>query len=433
MSGRSVKVAVIGAGVSGLVAARELQRQNHNVVVFEQNSRIGGAWVYNPETESDPLSQNPTRKTIHSSLYLSLRTNLPRATMSFLDYPFLRTESDPRTFPGHEEVLRFLEKFAREFGIGELTRLNARVVKVEKREREGWVVETERDDGKVEREGGYEAVVVCTGHNSEAKAGEIQGIHEWRGRCQMHSHNYRVPEPFHGQIVLLVGYGPSAFDISRDLLPVAKEVHIAAKENRFGVKFKNVIYHGMIKCVNKDGSIAFQDGSSIFADSIIHCTGYRYHFPFLETNGVVTVEDKCVGPLYKHIFPPALAPWLSFIGIVTEEPIYLLAELQAKWVAKVLSGEILLPTEKEMMDSVQDIYLEMEKNALPKTCALSLRPLQVDYKHWLVTQIGLPPLEEWRENLLAEVFKKLVELPESYRDQWDDAYWDAIIETTPAS
>lgn len=27
------------------------------------------------------------------------------------------------------------------------------------------------------------------------------------------------------------------------------------------------------------------------------------------------VDDNCVGPLYKHVFPPALAPWLSFIGL----------------------------------------------------------------------------------------------------------------------
>ena len=42
---------------------------------------------------------------------------------------------------------------------------------------------------------------------------------------------------------------------------------------------------------------------------------YKYHFPFLETNGFVIVDDNRVGPLYKHIFPPALAPWLSFVGI----------------------------------------------------------------------------------------------------------------------
>jgi hypothetical protein len=48
------------------------------------------------------------------------------------------------------------------------------------------------------------------------------------------------------------------------------------------------------------------------------------------------------------------------------------------WVARVLSGKILLPKEEEMMESVQNIYHEMEKNGLPKSCALSLRPLQVN-------------------------------------------------------
>lgn len=42
---------------------------------------------------------------------------------------------------------------------------------------------------------------------------------------------------------------------------------------------------------------------------------YKYHFPFLETNGIVTVDDNRVGPLYKHIFPPAFAPSLSFVGL----------------------------------------------------------------------------------------------------------------------
>ena len=42
---------------------------------------------------------------------------------------------------------------------------------------------------------------------------------------------------------------------------------------------------------------------------------YKYYFPFLDTKGEVTVDDNRVGPLYKHVFPPALAPGLSFIGL----------------------------------------------------------------------------------------------------------------------
>ena len=70
-----------------------------------------------------------------------------------------------------------------------------------------------------------------------------------------------------------------------------------------------------IESARKDGSIIFQNGKVVQADTIVHCTGYKYHFPFLNTNGYITVEDNCVGPLYKHLFPPALAPTLSFIGL----------------------------------------------------------------------------------------------------------------------
>ncbi|RDY02413.1 Flavin-containing monooxygenase FMO GS-OX-like 3, partial [Mucuna pruriens] len=240
---RSVKVAVIGAGVSGLVAARELQRESHRVVVFEQNDCIGGNWVYDPRTESDPLCLDPNRETIHSSVYVSLRTNLPRAVMSFRDFPFLRTGADPRTFPSHGEVLRFINRFSDEFGIRDMIRFSTRVVRIE-REKEGWVVESlVRESGSVTREL-FEAVVVCSGHNSAPRITEIAAAEKWRG-FQMHSHNYRVPEPFRDQIVLLVGYGPSAIDISLDILPVAKEVHIAVKDNQIGVKFENVRYHDM--------------------------------------------------------------------------------------------------------------------------------------------------------------------------------------------
>lgn len=85
MAQRSLKVAVIGAGTAGLVTARELQREGHRVVIFEKAAEIGGTWKYNPEIESDPLGIDPNRKIVHSSLYSSLRTNLPRHLMGFSD------------------------------------------------------------------------------------------------------------------------------------------------------------------------------------------------------------------------------------------------------------------------------------------------------------------------------------------------------------
>ncbi|KAI4323502.1 hypothetical protein L6164_023100 [Bauhinia variegata] len=428
---RSVKVAVIGAGVSGLSAARELQREGHRVVVFEKQHRIGGTWVYDLRTDSDPLSVDPNREIVPSSLYLSLRTNLPRQLMGFLDYPFSKEETgDPRTFPGHEEVLRFLDKFEDEFGLRSLTRLNTEVVRVERVNRH-WVVESRTQSFasvSQEREV-FEAVVICTGHFTEPIIVKIPGIEMWPG-FQMHSHNYRVPEPFQDQIVVIIGLGPSGFDISRDVAPIAKEVHIAAKipdgmdynlENR-----DNIFYHPVIKQVYEDGMVAFEDGSSIHANAMIYCTGYAYHFPFLETNGIVSVEERWVRPLYKHVFPPALAPSLSFIGLPDLEYTFQIIELQSKWVAQVLSGKVHLPMEEEMMISVQKDYQQLEEKGVPKHHTHSLIPFQADYKHWLAAQCGLAPLEDWRENMFAECLKKFAEMQDKFRDQWDEVYWDAI-------
>lgn len=79
----------MGAGAAGLTAAKELREEGHRVDVFEQSHSIGGVWVLDERVESDPLGQSATRSTVHSSLYESLRVNLPRESMSFSDFPFL--------------------------------------------------------------------------------------------------------------------------------------------------------------------------------------------------------------------------------------------------------------------------------------------------------------------------------------------------------
>ena len=58
-----VQQAVVGAGAAGLVAARELRREGHQVTVFEQADQVGGVWVYTDEVEDDPTGVNTVRST----------------------------------------------------------------------------------------------------------------------------------------------------------------------------------------------------------------------------------------------------------------------------------------------------------------------------------------------------------------------------------
>ena len=175
-------VAVIGAGAAGLVTARELSREGHSVVVFERGDQVGGTWVYTPNVESDPIGLEPTRTTVHSSLYDSLRTNIPREAMGFRDYPFVPKDDpdrDPRRFPGHREVLMYLQDFTREFRIDELVRFETEVVRVRLVEEEKWKIKSKQRLGKemgLELDEIFDAVVVCNGHFTEPRVAYIPGI-----------------------------------------------------------------------------------------------------------------------------------------------------------------------------------------------------------------------------------------------------------------
>ncbi|XP_049366609.1 flavin-containing monooxygenase FMO GS-OX5-like [Solanum verrucosum] len=422
----SRKVAVIGAGASGLVTARELRREGHRVVVFEKSNQLGGLWVYNPRVETDLLSFDPNREIIHSSLYKSLRTNLPRQLMSFSDYSFDCAENVNRlNFPGHEEVLKFLNEFAKDFGINELIRFNTEVVRVAPVEFGGnrWIVESKSEE--LSSEEVFDSVVICNGHYTTPRIANIPGINNWPGK-QIHSHNYRVPEPFKDQIVVVIGDGPSGHDISRDIATVAKQVHLTTRSSEIEVSkldnYANLWNQEKIDHVDENGEVTFIDGSSIHADIILHCTGYNYDFPFLETNGIVSVDDenRAVGPLYKHVFPPKLSPCLSFGGIPYQAIVFLMFELQAKWIAQVLSGKVLLPTEEEMLADVEDHNRQLEEAGIPKRHTHRLHPTEIEYIDWLAARVEMPPIDDGLTEMYWSIYKFVGQVGWSgYRDLWN--------------
>lgn len=181
----SKNVCVIGAGPSGLVAARELRKEGHKVVVLEQNYDVGGQWLYEPNVQGeDPLGKNHFLK-VHSSVYDSLRLASPREIMGFSDFPFLvRKGRDMRRFPSHRELLQYLKDFCDWFGLREMIRFNTRVdyvgmldygVGVCSKDLK-WVVRSiEKKSEKVVEEV-FDAVVVASGHYSQPRLPSIKGV-----------------------------------------------------------------------------------------------------------------------------------------------------------------------------------------------------------------------------------------------------------------
>jgi cation diffusion facilitator CzcD-associated flavoprotein CzcO len=220
--------------------------------VLEKSTRgIGGVWAYTDEVEDHPLGLGSTH--VHGSMYAQLRTNLPRETMGFSDYPFdaqFPGSRDPRQYCSHEEVQRYLEAFAEEFGLLQHVRFGTEVQRLQPVQAAGaaaaagasaadggssdasgrssgstlpdgwlrWEVTTrpaqQAQQGQQQQQGGspsaspggsgtaagsssqqYDAVVVCNGHYSRSRLPQLPGKDCFPG-LQMHSHNYRRPEAF---------------------------------------------------------------------------------------------------------------------------------------------------------------------------------------------------------------------------------------------
>ncbi|XVE56871.1 hypothetical protein DITRI_Ditri04bG0045100 [Diplodiscus trichospermus] len=429
--GQSKNVCVIGAGPSGLVAAKELRKEGHTVVVLEQNHDIGGQWLYEPNVENeDPLGRKEFLN-VHSSLYDSLRIASPREIMGYTDFPFLvKKGRDMRRFPGHKELWLYLKDFCEWFGLKEMIRFNTRVEYVgmldyaEFGKDLKWVVKSKEKTAEKVVEEVFDAVVVATGHYSHPRMPSIKGIDTWK-RKQMHSHIYRVPEPFRDEVVVIVGSSQSAQDISMEVVEVAKEVYLSARSfditeglSKVISKHHNLNLYPQIETLQQDGRVEFEDGSCVIADTIIYCTGYSYTFPFLDTKGIVVVDDNRVGPLFEHTFPPSLAPSLSFMGIPRKLIGFPFFESQAKWIAQVLSGKRRLPSWDDMMHSINQFYHSRELAGIPKCNTHDLADFEYCDKYADYSES--PHLEEWRKQLcISSIVNQFANL-ETFRDSWDD-------------
>ncbi|KAJ1287382.1 hypothetical protein BS78_02G006000 [Paspalum vaginatum] len=446
MPSSSKKVCVVGAGVSGLASARELRREGHAVTVMEQSGGVGGQWLYDPSPDGgDPLGAAG----VHSSVYSSVRLISPRELTCFSDFPFYprsddRGGGDPRRYPGHAEFLRYIRDFCDAFGLMDAVRLNTRVLHVGLADNDGttmrgWVVRCsekqgqgeEDDEGEVVTEEVFDAVVVAVGQGSQPRLPAIKGMDRWTRR-QLHSHSYRIPDSFDGEVVVVVGFHVSGMDIALELSEVAREVHVSVKSTEAVSPgaFKalsrhhnlHLHLHLQVDRLVDDGQVVFADGSCVVADSIIYCTGYDYSFPFLDTGGLVTVDDNRVGPLFEHTFPPALAPSLSFVGLPRLVMLPRFFQAQARWVAQVLSGRRSLPSPEEMTRSAEEYNRAREAAGVPRRLS---HAIFFDWEYCDVfgeKHCGFPRIEEWKKELGRAAVARFRDDTESFRD---DDYRDS--------
>ena len=185
-----MRLAVIGAGCAGLSAAKHGLAAGLEVVVFEQEAQLGGIWVFNPET-----GKNQYGLDIPSSMYKGLHTNLPKEIMG---YPDFAIPSQERSYIPSDDILAFLNLYADKFNVREHIKFEHHVVRVTPKLDDSWEIIVRNLPADKYEIFNFDCVLVCNGHYHTPAIPRYEGTKEFLG-VQLHSLNYRCPEPFKGE------------------------------------------------------------------------------------------------------------------------------------------------------------------------------------------------------------------------------------------
>ncbi|HTG53889.1 MAG TPA: NAD(P)-binding domain-containing protein, partial [Gemmatimonadaceae bacterium] len=320
----SARVAVIGAGPSGLAAARALQENGLAYHVFERHRDVGGIWDM----------ANPGTPMYDSAHFISSRTQ-----SAFDDFPMPEDYAD---YPSRQRILEYIRAFADRHRLREHITFGATVERVARADG-AWEVTVR---GAAPRR--YDAVIAASGHQWDPVLPSYPGT--FTGTA-LHSKDYHHANLFDGKRVLVVGAGNSGCDIvcdaaargARAMLSVRRGYYVLPKHifgqptdaffrsgphippriaqpaltlllrllvgdlQRFGMpqpdhkvlethpivssQLVHALQHGDVAIkpdvAALDGDhVRFADGTREPVDVLVYATGYRVSFPFLDAGGV---------------------------------------------------------------------------------------------------------------------------------------------------
>jgi dimethylaniline monooxygenase (N-oxide forming) len=227
----SKQVCVIGAGVSGLAAAKAFAAHGHKVTIIEKSGDLGGVW-------------EPARS------YPDVQTQSPKDLYRYTDQAMPETYPEWPTGP---QVHAYLAGYARGHGLDRLMRFKTNLVAMTRRidGKPGWTLELETANGKTSED--FDFVAICTGQFSEPQTLSLPGEDAFaaQGGQILHSSSYNDPSLTKGRKVVVLGGSKSATDIAVSAVNSgASEVTIVYREPVWRipyfigglVNFKRILY-----------------------------------------------------------------------------------------------------------------------------------------------------------------------------------------------
>ena len=352
------KVAVIGAGPSGLAQLRAFQSAKAKgidipeIVCFEKQSNWGGLWNYSWRTGLDEHGEP-----VHGSMYRYLWSNGPKEGLEFADYSFEEHFGKQiGSYPPRAVLFDYIEGRVNKAGVRDWIRFSTTIRMVRYNEAKGNFTVTAHDlkaDRMYDEE--FDNVIVASGHFSVPNVPEYPGFDQFNGRV-LHAHDFRDAREFAGKDLLIIGTSYSAEDVGSQCWKYgAKSITNTYRRAPMGFNWPDN-WQEKQALVRVDADTAyFGDGTTKKIDAIIMCTGYKHHFPFLPDDlRLKTANRLAAADLYKGV-AWVHNPKLFFLGMQDQWFTFNMFDAQAWWVRDAILGRIAVPADKAaLLQDVED-------------------------------------------------------------------------------
>lgn len=197
-----VRVLVIGAGMSGLLAAIRLEEHGVPYDVVEKNDAVGGTWLENS--------------------YPGCRVDVAN---HFYCYSFEPNPDWTEYFARQPELQAYFERCATKYGVRPHVRFRTEVVSAAWDEaRSVWDVRLRGPDGR-EEERSYQVVLSGVGQLNRPRLPEIEGRETFAGPA-FHSARWNHDVSLEGKRVGVIGTGASALQLVPEVAKQAERLYV---------------------------------------------------------------------------------------------------------------------------------------------------------------------------------------------------------------
>lgn len=207
-----MRVAVIGAGMSGILAAIKLRERGDEVVVYEKADRLGGTW--------------------RDNTYPGLSCDVPSHVYA---YSFELKGDWTRRFSPGAEIQAYFEGVAAKYGITDLIRFDSRIVRATY-DAGRWRLEIA--DGHSDT---VDAVIAATGVLHVPAYPGIAGLKDFAGAC-FHSARWDHAVALDGARVGIIGTGSTAIQIVPALADRVRSLHLFQRTAQWVLPLANPSY-----------------------------------------------------------------------------------------------------------------------------------------------------------------------------------------------